>query len=137
MIAAQNKETFRKQAPIIKQRHMMQRLGNEVNASPATNKRYFPHTGSPKVLVLLVEFSDSVFTLANPKVSFDEYLNGTAPLANHGNYEYRNHGSVREYFTDMSGGTFTLNLMSMDLTMLLRASNTMVEQTLQALLTRM
>ena len=107
LIAAQNKETFRKQAPIIKQRRMIQRLGNEVNASPATNKRYFPHTGSPKVLVLLVEFSDSVFTLANPKASFDEYLNGTAPLANHGNYENRNHGSVREYFTDMSGGTFT------------------------------
>jgi immune inhibitor A len=48
LIAAQDKETFSKHAPIIKQRHMMQRLGNEVNASPATNKRYFPHTGSPK-----------------------------------------------------------------------------------------
>lgn len=108
VIAAQNKETFRKQAPAIKQRSMMQRLGNDVNAiNPATNKKYFPHTGSPKVLVLLVEFSDTLFTLANPKASFDEYLNGTAPFANHGNYENRNHGSVRQYFSDMSGGTFT------------------------------
>lgn len=41
----------------------------------STNPPYFPHMGSPKVLTILVEFSDSPFYMSNPKKSFNQYLN--------------------------------------------------------------
>lgn len=68
---------------------------------------YFPHEGSPKALVVLVEFSDTPFSLPDPKKSFDQYLNDTDSLEDYGNYEAYNHGSVRQYFSDMSDGNFT------------------------------
>lgn len=71
------------------------------------NNRYFPHTGSPKALVLLVEFSDSTFTVGDPKKSFEQYLNGEGEQQNFGNRENRNYRSVKEYFKAMSNGAFT------------------------------
>lgn len=75
-------------------------------ATPA----YFPHTGSPKALVLLVEFSDVKFTTKDPVETFKYYLNGASgddvPADNDIN-QSRNYGSVRQYFSDMSGGQFT------------------------------
>ena len=69
---------------------------------------YFPHTGSPKALVILVEFSDTLFSVSEPSVVFDEYLNYEgSSMPDHSNYERRNHGSVRQYFNDMSNGAFT------------------------------
>ena len=69
---------------------------------------YFPHTGSPKALVILVEFSDTLFSVSEPSVVFDEYLNHEgSSMPDHSNYERRNHGSVRQYFNDMSNGAFT------------------------------
>lgn len=69
---------------------------------------YLPHLGSPRVPVILVEFSDTVFTVDNPKETFDKYLNAkelfnrkTEPVVG------RNYGSVARYFSDMSGGKFT------------------------------
>ena len=41
---------------------------------------YFPHVGSPKVLTVLVDFSDNPFTVKDPKASFEQYLNGEASL---------------------------------------------------------
>ena len=107
LIASQDKTGFQEKAPAIKQRRMAKRLGDVNGISPATNAAYFPHTGSPKVLVILVNFSDTTFKVADPQLSFGEYLNGTGPFENHGAYENRNHGSVRQYFTSMSKGTFT------------------------------
>lgn len=76
---------------------------------------YFPHTGSPKALVILVEFQDVKFQSPNPVVTFNHYLNaemGAAlPEANLQAYrseeEYNNYGSVKQYFQDMSDGKFT------------------------------
>ncbi|MCR5076992.1 MAG: M6 family metalloprotease domain-containing protein [Prevotella sp.] len=67
---------------------------------------YFPHTGTPKVLTILVEFSDTVFSAQDPKATFTEYLNSDGPLKNRGLREDRNHGSVRQYFSSMSSGAF-------------------------------
>ena len=72
-----------------------------------TSPAYFPHMGNPKALVILVQFSDLNFSVEDPMKSFNDYLNGTRPLANYGLREDRNYGSVREYFTDMSQGLFT------------------------------
>lgn len=68
--------------------------------------RLFPHTGKPKVLVILAEFSDTVFTINSPKEAFEDYLNAEGQLKDFGNRNTKNYGSVRKYFSDMSFGQF-------------------------------
>lgn len=74
---------------------------------------YFPHTGSPKALVILVEFQDVKFKTSDPVATFTHYLKGAegeaAPEANNAYVTKRmvNHGSVFQYFKDMSQGKFT------------------------------
>ena len=74
---------------------------------------YFPHTGSPKALVILVEFQDVKFKTSDPVATFTHYLKGAegeaAPEANNA-YVTKgmvNHGSVSQYFNDMSQEKFT------------------------------
>ncbi|MBD8971486.1 MAG: M6 family metalloprotease domain-containing protein [Prevotella sp.] len=74
---------------------------------------YFPHTGSPKALVILVEFQDVKFKTSDPVATFTHYLKGAegkaAPEANNA-YVTKgmvNYGSVSQYFNDMSQGKFT------------------------------
>ena len=67
----------------------------------------FPHTGTPKALILLVDFPDEPFSLPDPKKSFEQYLNGSGEPVDYGNGESRNYGSVKEYFHDSSNGAFT------------------------------
>ncbi|MCH5220630.1 MAG: M6 family metalloprotease domain-containing protein [Muribaculaceae bacterium] len=61
----------------------------------------FPVKGSPKALVILVEFSDISFTLSDPKQYFTDLM--TKP----GFSEYGGTGSSLDYFTDQSHGQFT------------------------------
>lgn len=76
---------------------------------------YFPHTGSPKALVILVEFPDLKFKSSDPVATFSHYLNAemgeAAPEADAAVYsqksKYTNYGSVREYFKFCSEGKFT------------------------------
>lgn len=68
---------------------------------------FFPHKGSPTALVILAQFQDTVFHMADPKASFEQFLNGEGELVDMGCGEARNHGSVRQYFSDMSAGQFT------------------------------
>ena len=68
------------------------------NAS-AVQKAY-PLTGSPKSLVILVNFSDKSFVTANPQASFSNLLNQEGYSANGGT------GSARDYFRDASNGAF-------------------------------
>ncbi len=83
-----------------------------------SNVKYFPHTGSPKALVILAEFSDTTFVSGkNAKNVFEHFLRakGDEELpagyeAYTGSYKHsnlRNYGSVSEYFYDMSQGAFT------------------------------
>ena len=67
----------------------------------------FPHTGTPKALILLVDFPDEPFSLTDPKKSFEQYLNGSGEPVDYGNGENSNYGSVKEYFHDSSNGAFT------------------------------
>lgn len=74
---------------------------------------YFPHTGSPKALVILVEFQDVKFRSQNPVATFTHYLKGAegeaAPEANNAYVTTKgmvNYGSVSQYFNDMSQGKF-------------------------------
>lgn len=72
-----------------------------------TTPAYFPHTGSPKALVILVQFTDTVFSVKDPKDNFNDYLNAAGKITNRGLREDRNYGSVKKYFSDISDGQFT------------------------------
>ena len=65
----------------------------------------FPSSGSPKALVILVEFSDLKFRIDEPREQFEQFLNGSGK--NQEQAKYTNFGSVKEYFTDMSFGKFS------------------------------
>ena len=80
--------------------------------------KYFPHSGRPKALVILVEFSDTPFQSGEKaKNVFEHFLKGKAEDALPDGYEtytgsyektfLRNKGSVTDYFDDMSNGTYT------------------------------
>ena len=80
--------------------------------------KYFPHSGSPKALVILVEFSDTPFQSGEKaKNVFEHFLKGKAEdnlpdgyEAYTGSYKndyLRNKGSVADYFYDMSKGSYT------------------------------
>lgn len=71
------------------------------------NTTLFPHTGSPRAIVILAEFADSTFKDADPKSVFEQYLNAKEIDNTVGNGTVgKNYGSVRKYFEDMSFGQF-------------------------------
>ena len=105
LVKAQNKDAFYNAAPTAKLKAAMSRTSIGSSSVP-----YFPHTGSPKALVILVQFTDTVFKSSDPKATFNYYLNAKAgdaiPAYNDIN-QSRIHGSVYQYFYDMSQGTYT------------------------------
>ena len=82
------------------------RRARRIGVGPASPV-YFPHTGSPKAVVILVEFQDTPFSVTDPVASFNDFLNAEGAIPNRGLREDRNFGSVSRYFKDMSGGQFT------------------------------
>lgn len=67
----------------------------------------FPHTGSPRAVVILAQFPDWPFTLPNPRASFDQYLNRTDGHPEDLGYgEQYNYGSVKQYFIEQSDSAF-------------------------------
>lgn len=60
----------------------------------------FPHTGSPRAVVILVEFSDVKFTTPNPRDYFSRMLN------EEGFSDYGAAGSARDYYKSQSRGQF-------------------------------
>ena len=74
----------------------------------AQSPTLLPHTGSPRVPVILVEFSDTPFTVDAPEETFHKYLNATQLFTTADDAEMgMNYGSVKRYFTDMSFGKFS------------------------------
>ncbi len=66
-------------------------------------QKAFPLIGSPKSLVILVNFSDKSFVTSTPQPSFNNLLNQTGYNANGGT------GSARDYFMASSYGKFAPN----------------------------
>ena len=77
-------------------------------ARATVTSKCFPHKGSPTALVILAQFTDTVFHMADPKASFEQFLNGGTP-SDLGCGEARNYSSVKQYFSDMSNGQFVPN----------------------------
>lgn len=61
----------------------------------------FPGKGSPKVLILIVQYSDYKFMLDDPRDYFESMLN------EEGFSQYGGTGSCKDYFTENSNGMFT------------------------------
>ncbi|MBR1463199.1 MAG: M6 family metalloprotease domain-containing protein [Prevotella sp.] len=75
----------------------------------ANNSSYFPHEGTPKAIVILAEFSDSLFknNYETTRKLFDSFLNADGQPTNDVDKTVeRNYGSVKQYFKDMSFGKF-------------------------------
>ena len=68
---------------------------------------YFPHTGSPKALVILAEFQDTTFTIRDTKKVFTNYLMNEGHFTETPYGQYMNYKGVRGYFKDCSYGKFT------------------------------
>ena len=99
----ESQETFFAKAENARRMNVMKR-------EPVTGstKALFPHTGSPKALVILAQYQDVAFSLADPKKSFDQYLNkAEGEQEDFGASEHLNYGSVRQYFMDMSNGLYS------------------------------
>ena len=94
-------EVQRAELQHVARREAPHRIGSQATAP-------LPAKGSPKVPVILVNFSDSVFTVADSDDAihkyYDLYCNGTRDgqlYQGHGCY-----GSVRDYFVQMSDSIF-------------------------------
>lgn len=72
----------------------------KVQRAASVPQKAFPHLGSPKSLVILVNFSDNSFISTTPKVDFTNLLNQSGYSANGAT------GSVRDYFMASSYGKF-------------------------------
>ena len=68
---------------------------------------YFPHTGSPKALVILAEFQDVPFTIQDTKRIFTNYLMNEGHFSDTRYGQNQNYKGVRGYFKDCSYGQFT------------------------------
>ena len=68
---------------------------------------YFPHTGSPKALVILAEFQDTTFTIQDTKEIFTNYLTNEGHFSDTRYGQDLNYKGVRGYFKDCSYGQFT------------------------------
>ena len=68
---------------------------------------YFPHTGSPKALVILTEFQDTTFTIQDTKNVFTNYLMNEGHFTDSRYGQNQNYKGVRGYFKDCSYGKFT------------------------------
>ena len=110
-IKKQNHSRFRSYA--IEQASTAKAMGTGNNGV-----KYFPHSGSPKALIILVEFSDTTFRSGEKaKNVFEHFLKGNvedalpdgyeAYTGSYENKKLRNKGSVSDYFYDMSKGTYT------------------------------
>lgn len=68
---------------------------------------YFPHTSSPKALVILAEFQDTTFTIQDTKKVFTNYLMNEDHFSDTRYGQNQNYKGVRGYFKDCSYGQFT------------------------------
>ena len=78
----------------------LQQMASKRKVAKRWNKSY-PLTGSPKSLVILVNFADKVFVTKNPQEAFTRLLNEPNYHDNGGT------GSARDYFTASSNGIFS------------------------------
>lgn len=86
--------------------HQQQEKVRSRSLDISTNRGYLPHKGRPHVLTILAAFQDSTFTINEPVMAFEQYLNGETQI-DLGNKNDYNLTSVQKYFNISSHGQFT------------------------------
>jgi M6 family metalloprotease-like protein len=86
---------------ISKTSRIQKSLSSIKSSAPTAPREKFPLIGTPKSLVILVNFKDVSFVTSNPKTAFTDLLNQSGYSANGGT------GSARDYFYDNSMGVFS------------------------------
>lgn len=76
------------------------RVKRKASSNESTKQNSYPLSGSPKALVILVNFQDVGFQIENPNEAFTNLLNEEGYNKNGGT------GSARDYFRDASMGIF-------------------------------
>ena len=107
LIGKQDKEKFFKTAA---QTTEPRRGMKKIKMPENIHSTFFPHTGSPRALVILADFKDKKFKHDDQTTIeiFDQYLNATGRPEHASDSTLSNNpGSVLKYFSDMSGGQFT------------------------------
>ena len=101
-IARQQREVFYKAASQFQTAPRREPVGTY-------DDKLFPHTGSPKALIILADFIDEHFKNSDEdtKKIFDLYLNANSLYNNIDATLRRNYKSVKAYFSDMSNNQFT------------------------------
>jgi len=85
--------------PDLSQRNQESRMARvSAESESLASQKNFPNTGSPKSLVILVNFKDVSFVISNPKTAFTNLLNEVGYSANGGTR------SARDYFNVASNG---------------------------------
>jgi len=83
------------------QNQLKRSLRSKSTSTESTIQKSFPLLGSPKSLVILVNFSDKNFVTATPKVAYTSLLNDNGYSTNGGT------GSARDYFMSSTYGKFS------------------------------
>ena len=111
--SAQQRTTAEQQACALQLKHherfferVQQQREQALRRAQVTGGKYFPHTDSPKSLVVLVAFKDQPFTSGDPVTQFNQYFSGETQQ-DLGQKENSNIVSVRKYFAQSSHGLFT------------------------------
>lgn len=115
-VVVQENDTYRLAAPfeienirakseqlVAESKARMSRIDNasSIEEEGIYDRKPFPHTGTPRVLTILVEFPDYKFTYSKEQI--DSVFN--AKQYNIGK-KYTSYGSVAQYFEDCSNGQF-------------------------------
>lgn len=96
------------EANSIQPSHQSCMAGVTAPATRAGAYYFVPHTGNITIPVLLIQFADVKFSVDSTRQAFEQLFNGTEQKAMGNNNQF-NHGSVAQYFRDMSGGKFNIN----------------------------
>jgi len=91
--------SFNKDSVIVKH-HRDAMAKKKPSHKPAPTNGSLSSTGSPKGLVVLVQFLDSTFKVHDPRTEYTNYMNKT------GYSNYCNQGSCRDYYIDNSDSAF-------------------------------
>ena len=114
---AEQKAATRQNLEPLQHRENAQRTAARIVKKESYASFPWKSTENPHVLIILAQFPDMPFhttekingveTELDTKTIFEQYFNATGTIDKSYGTVSKNHGSVKQYFSDMSGGQFT------------------------------
>lgn len=94
-----------KKAPELTSTSLPQKIKSRTASTASLPQKAYPLSGSPKSIVILVNFADKSFSIASPQAAFTSLLDQSGYSTNGGT------GSARDYFMADSYGKFAPNFV--------------------------